>query len=133
MNPSKHGYHALKKSCEASIDCAGPGPVQVQNAVNNLQKMAFVGITELWDLSLCLFHRLHGAPLHAGDLKVSNQQSGSGAVPRKYTDPNPFVDIADEILFSSALDRYEADLECVLQNLESGETQRCAVPKGAGS
>ena len=48
-------------ACRKGVHCAGPGPGDVALASENVAKFAFAGITELWDLSLCLFHRLHGA------------------------------------------------------------------------
>ena len=49
----------------------------------------------------------------------------------KYDGHLAFVDVADELVFAKVLDRFEAELQCVLQKLRAGETdtQDCAVQR----
>jgi hypothetical protein len=121
----------LKKDCRAHVDCAGPDPFLLARAFERLESaFAFAGITELWGLSTCLFHRLLGTAPAPGDATVSNAQAGDGAKPSKYAG-SAFVDVADELLFAKVLDRFEADLACVTAELakgSAGDTRACARP-----
>jgi len=113
-------------ACDATTDCAGPNAAQIRIAAENLERFAFAGITELWDLSLCLFHRLHGGARTRGDGRVSNRQGGRGAGAGKYA-ATALVDVADEILFSHVLDRFEREVRCVVGRMPRGATEACAV------
>ena len=115
--------------CRARVDCAGPDRAILAKAADRLdRRFLFVGLTELWDLSLCLFHRLLGAAPLPGDAQVSNAQASSGARPHKHA-AFDFVDVADELLFSRVLDRFEADVACVVAELRrAGDTRSCARP-----
>lgn len=126
--PSGHGNGLMRIRCAGSVDCAGPDKKRVDKALVNLDLFAFAGITDVWRLSLCLFHRLLGAPMHIGDEQVSNGQKG-GAKFGKYDSNLSFVDIADELVFERVLDRFERELQCVLNKLKDGQTdtQHCAV------
>ena len=56
-----------------------PGPPRVaEDEAANLRRMAFAGITELWDLSLCLFHRLHGGERSPGGVDGTSRRSSVG-------------------------------------------------------
>ena len=112
----------------------GPSKDLVAKAAENLDKFAFAGITEVWDLSLCLFHRLMGSAMQKGDSQISNVQPGDGQKPagasvHKYDSGLGFVDVADELVFKRVLDKFEAELKCVLDKLKAGktDTQNCAV------
>ena len=113
--------------------CVGPGRSRVAEAAARVREMAFVGITELWGLSDCLFHRLLGSAPNAGDrTSVSNAQGGAGASVAKYA-ALEFIDAADELLFEAILDRFEADLACVAAELAkkpAGDTTRCGGGPG---
>ena len=81
------------------------------------------GITELWDLSLCLFHRLHGGERSPGDARVSNKRV-SNKRRRKPELSSTFVDVADELV----LDRFEREVACVSDRLAKDlPTEVCAV------
>lgn len=89
--------------------------------------MAFAGITELWDLSLCLFHRLHGGERSPGDARVSNKRV-SNKRRRKPELSSTFVDVADELVFARVLDRFEREVACVSDRLAKDlPTEVCAV------
>ena len=102
--------------------------------------MAFAGITELWNASLCLFHRTFGGPLASDELALVRQGAGHAAPaapwreaasrrPRglvvatgaaagyaggddalRDVDGAPFVDALDEIVYEAALARFEHEL-----------------------
>ena len=46
----------VKYGCNSSIT------PDVNTAISRLAGFAFVGLTELYDLSICLFHAMHGGP-----------------------------------------------------------------------
>ena len=46
----------LKYGCNLSIT------PNANKAISRLAGFAFVGLTELYDLSICLFHAMHGGP-----------------------------------------------------------------------
>ena len=78
-------------------------------------------------MSLCLFHRLHGGDRSPGDGQVSNSQKGGASAAKSQSARfASSVDVADEILFSKILDKFESELRCVLDALP-GATERCAV------
>ena len=114
--------------CRERTDCAGPSRDAVARARRVLKRrFAFVGITELWDLSTCLFHRLLGGAPREDESRVSNAQHGAGARVAKYE--AAFVDVADELLFASVLDRFTGDVRCVLAAMEARrDTTACAPP-----
>ena len=108
--------------CDATTDCAGPNAAQIRIAAENLERFAFAGITELWDLSLCLFHRLHGGARTRGDGRVSNRQGGRGAGAGKYA-ATALVDVADEILFSHARARRPTAFSTVPRGFSEGASR----------
>jgi hypothetical protein len=105
----------VRRVCAEGLHCAGPGEAQVAEANANLQRMAFAGITELWDLSLCLFHRLHGGERSPGDARVSNAHVSN----KRRRKP--------ELVFARVLDRFEREIPCVSDKLAKDlPTEVCA-------
>ncbi len=43
--------------------------MRLERAVQTVSKLAFVGITEEWDESVCLFHRMFGGHIHPMEFK----------------------------------------------------------------
>ena len=123
----------VRRQCNGGVNCAGPGKVQVASAAANLRRMAFAGITELWDLSLCLFHRLHGGERSPGDDRISNKNEPRPRprrpAPAQDATSMSFIDVADELLFERVLDRVEREVACVVAHLREGlPTETCADP-----
>lgn len=48
------------------LDAGLPSNVMVKEACRRLRKFAFVGITDFWDASICLFHAKHGGRKECG-------------------------------------------------------------------
>lgn len=48
--------------------CGAGGYADVETAVGRIPKLGFVGITEEWNLTVCLFHTRFGGPILASEL-----------------------------------------------------------------
>ena len=104
---------------------------EVDVAKSRLQKLAFVGITDQWDLSMCLWNAMFNQPcsaaqfynLHPTDSKESNLYDTS--VLDGYTDPY------DGALFTEALLIFNDNL--ISYNVTEGTCkQECATALAAG-
>lgn len=60
---------------EPCYDPALPTDAEVSNAKGMVQKMAFIGLTEEWDLSICLFHAMYGGDCAKSEFK--NTRAGT--------------------------------------------------------
>lgn len=84
---------------------ASPEPptlYEAQEACDRMSKFAFVGITDFWHATVCLFHREHGGQVHSSELV--NVRSGNRFHRKK--PPVTQVDChddADEYLYQCAL------------------------------
>ena len=88
---------------------AGPAAALiVSKAVHNLEQFAFVGITDDWAASICVFHRLFGGEpssrtLGAVRVQPHDDYGELGAELRKAR----VIDTADEKVYSAALERFQ--------------------------
>ena len=83
-----------------------------EEAVRRLQGFAFVGITEEWDLSICLFRKIFGGPCHALDFS-NTRSSFPGKQAEDFYDTAPlegFQDEIDRIVYQEALRIFRQDL-----------------------
>ncbi|CAJ1352311.1 unnamed protein product [Effrenium voratum] len=55
---------------QSGVDSANfdSGKAKIPEALQMLQEMTFVGLTEYWDLSICLFHRMFGGNVSVSQL-----------------------------------------------------------------
>jgi hypothetical protein len=52
----------------AGLPCSYSGPVDVQRALDAVDQLGFVGLTEEWDLSVCLWHKKFGGKMLTAEL-----------------------------------------------------------------
>eukprot|EP00931_Biecheleriopsis_adriatica_P063345 TRINITY_DN38336_c0_g2_i2.p1 TRINITY_DN38336_c0_g2~~TRINITY_DN38336_c0_g2_i2.p1 ORF type:complete len:432 (+),score=86.41 TRINITY_DN38336_c0_g2_i2:55-1350(+) len=83
------------------------GRLRLSEALKSLDAMAFVGLTERWDESVCLFHRMFGGRLSTAqllDMHMGRQHQD------RYDEAEleGFVDEVDEEIYRAAEKRFEA-------------------------
>jgi len=65
----------LTRGNATSAPCGGPEPTTDEEAALAVQRLregfAFVGLTEKWDISVCLFHKMFGGDCDAAEFVVS--------------------------------------------------------------
>ncbi|CAE7503283.1 unnamed protein product [Symbiodinium sp. CCMP2456] len=86
---------------------------------------AFVGITEMWDLSICLFHKMFGGPCLASDFDDSNPSSAGKTAHADYntSDLMGWHDDIDEVVYASALDVFHKNL--ILYKVSHSTCREC--------
>lgn len=90
------------------------GRARLQEALKALDSMAFVGLTERWEESVCLFHRMFGGRINSAEfLKVHEGSRHHGAYGEEELEG--FRDEVDEKIYEAAKRRFEADLADVAQ------------------
>lgn len=113
-------------------DCADPSPVRsnatfdggksvLESALLALEKLEFVGLTERWDESICLFHRMFGGRIHPGEFK-NFHSTDQKKKPKPVYDEQPlhgFKDAVDERIYEAAVQRFERDLKQHVPSQES--------------
>ncbi|CAE7201878.1 unnamed protein product [Symbiodinium natans] len=74
---------------------------------------AFVGITEEWDLSICLFHKMFGGACHAGDFENTRPSSPGKSASMNYdvTELMGWHDHVDAVVYAAAVQVFEANLD----------------------
>lgn len=93
------------KTC--AVDVSKEGEVdqaRVQEAIQMLEHMPFVGLTEEWDESVCLFHLMFGGKVYRAEFKNYH----SSAIRNRDEDIGEFVDEADEAIYAAAKARFES-------------------------
>mmetsp|Transcript_65886 Transcript_65886/g.212526 ORF Transcript_65886/g.212526 Transcript_65886/m.212526 type:complete len:283 (+) Transcript_65886:75-923(+) len=105
----------------------GKGPINVDEALHNLHTMfAFVGLTEEWDLSVCLFHRMFGGACHPREF--INVRPGGSHKPGEAYDVavlDGFKDEPDGILYAEANKTFWANIEKFEVTEESCRKESC--------
>jgi len=100
---------------DACVNDSPPTLVEVAQALHRLRTgFIFIGITEQWDLSICLFHAKYGGKCNAYEtLNTRPGRSLDKAHPSYYdTDElNGFVDMFDRQLYMEAVASFERDVE----------------------
>eukprot|EP00929_Paragymnodinium_shiwhaense_P116681 TRINITY_DN8647_c0_g1_i1.p1 TRINITY_DN8647_c0_g1~~TRINITY_DN8647_c0_g1_i1.p1 ORF type:complete len:530 (+),score=104.12 TRINITY_DN8647_c0_g1_i1:423-2012(+) len=79
----------------------------VADAIANIQKLRFVGLTEDWDESICLFHLMFGGRLRAEEFKDIHTTRNSNASLYDEAVLDGFVDEQDEAVYDAAKARFE--------------------------
>ncbi|CAE7676057.1 unnamed protein product [Symbiodinium necroappetens] len=86
---------------------------------------AFVGITEEWDLSMCLFHKTFGGPCRASDFE-NTRPTFSGKSAQTYYDTSELMgwhDDIDEVVYTAALKVFHKNLFSL--NVSHDTCQEC--------
>lgn len=86
---------------------------------------AFVGITEEWPLSVCLFHAMLGGTCHVRELWAWHSQLR----PYNVSDLDGFEDVYDGRVYAHGLRIFRKALEDYGVNQESCDARICKVPK----
>ena len=76
-------------------------------AVAGIAMMRFVGLTEEWDESVCLFHRMFGGRVNPAEFKDFHPHIGKS---EDYDEAElgGFVDEADELVYAAAARQFAA-------------------------
>lgn len=84
--------------------CNKQAPINVAQAVDTLHtRFAFVGLTDEWDLSVCLFHRMFGGACHPREFKnVRPGRNLSGGAGYDTAMLDGFTDEADNAFYDEA-------------------------------
>lgn len=88
------------------------GLPHVKEAIKVVKSMSFVGLTEAWDESICLFHLMFGQPMHPAELKDFHKgpkHTRRQGREKKYDESEleGEVDQADEKIYAVAKERFE--------------------------
>eukprot|EP00448_Togula_jolla_P006528 CAMPEP_0170600746 /NCGR_PEP_ID=MMETSP0224-20130122/17494_1 /TAXON_ID=285029 /ORGANISM="Togula jolla, Strain CCCM 725" /LENGTH=443 /DNA_ID=CAMNT_0010925483 /DNA_START=91 /DNA_END=1422 /DNA_ORIENTATION=+ len=86
------------------------GQRYLPEALQAIENMAFVGITEEWDESICLFHLMFGGRMSPAELHNVHVGNGHGNSSSTFYDEGElegFVDSVDEELYQAALARFQ--------------------------
>lgn len=118
----------LTRGDQLSKPCGGPGPATDDEATLAAQRLrqgfVFVGLTDQWDLSVCLFHKLFG-----GDCaSVEFLNSRPGELHTEAGDYNTsaldgFIDVHDRAVYDEAKEIFQAKL--ALYDVNSASCERC--------
>ncbi|CAJ1451940.1 unnamed protein product [Effrenium voratum] len=98
-----------------------------EEAVRRVSGFAFVGITEEWDLSVCLFHAMFGGSCHASEFE--NVRPGSKATENGYDTSvlEGFRDEFDGMVYQEALRIFRRNL--LQHNVSLASCQPCFAAK----
>eukprot|EP00450_Noctiluca_scintillans_P026580 CAMPEP_0194534920 /NCGR_PEP_ID=MMETSP0253-20130528/73286_1 /TAXON_ID=2966 /ORGANISM="Noctiluca scintillans" /LENGTH=361 /DNA_ID=CAMNT_0039380627 /DNA_START=11 /DNA_END=1096 /DNA_ORIENTATION=- len=115
-------YGACVANCSTNMlsgrRCDEEGPADVMKALNTVEIAGFVGLTDHWFSSICLFHTIFGGTCHPSEM--SNTHPGSHARLSKkasyHYDEEAFSHewyrmSMDEQVYAAAKKRFKLDLE----------------------
>jgi len=89
-----------------------PSAAEVQLAVDRIQRIGFVGVTNHWDLSICLWHAKFGRECLAVEFATVNggtlYNGTHAAYDASFFDPS--FNLPDNVIYDAALRRFEEDL-----------------------
>jgi len=110
-------------------ECMDPAPVtnqDVEKAVNNLALFRFVGLTDQWELSVCLFHKVFGGDCHTREFQ--NIRAGSQHAEDLYDVKllKGFLDVPDGALYQKVTDLFWYRVQ--LHNLTYDSCQSWCAP-----
>jgi len=112
-----------KLCAEDSKDRTAPfdgGRALVDGAKKVVGELAFVGLTERWNESVCLFHRMFGGSINPAEfMNFHHNHRHDGAHPYEEDRLNGFRDEADEEVYAAAQGRFENLLR---ENVPQGQS-----------
>ncbi|CAJ1441878.1 unnamed protein product [Effrenium voratum] len=91
---------------EQDEDSFDSGKARLPEALQMLHAMSFVGLSEKWDLSICLFHRMFGGKANIGQL----QDLHKGPVHEESYNESlleGFEDEVDEAIYRAAVEKFQ--------------------------
>jgi len=95
--------------------CKGPSSSPVTKAESDLavqrlrEGFGFVGLTDQWDLSVCLFHVKFGGDCHSTEFSTTRMGRNSSGTQHDTSELQGFKDKADGRLFEEAVRIFEED------------------------
>ena len=86
---------------------------------------AFVGLTEEWDLSICLFHKMFGGSCHAFEFADTRPSFAGKSADKDYdtSQLEGWHDDIDEVVYAAALEVFRRNL--ILFNVSQETCQEC--------
>lgn len=113
-------YGSCVENCTANMltgrSCSDPGDVDVAQAVAVIERLGFVGLTDEWALSLCLWHRMFGGRMVPAELKnvrpgaMTARTHGLGTYD-SHTLLGSWSPSADSRVFEAASRRFWSDID----------------------
>ncbi|CAJ1384336.1 unnamed protein product [Effrenium voratum] len=91
---------------EQDEDSFDSGKARLPEALQVLHAMSFVGLSEKWDLSICLFHRMFGGKVNIGQLQDLHK---GPAHEESYNESllEGFEDEVDEAIYRAAVEKFQ--------------------------
>lgn len=89
--------------CKVGSDTVSPE--EIRKAVGRLQGFAFIGLTEEWNLSICLFHAMFGGDVYQEEVSVTRASHSSArhaAEHELYSSSTDWKDHADDEVYNAA-------------------------------
>lgn len=101
----------LARNGEAETCGEKPDPtkLEVNKAIRMLNGLAFVGLTEEWDLSICLFRKLFGGKCYGSDF-YNTRPKNTDEYNKTVADLNGWKDVFDDPLYKAAQKLFHARL-----------------------
>eukprot|EP00927_Polykrikos_kofoidii_P058466 TRINITY_DN529_c0_g1_i10.p1 TRINITY_DN529_c0_g1~~TRINITY_DN529_c0_g1_i10.p1 ORF type:complete len:2746 (+),score=375.40 TRINITY_DN529_c0_g1_i10:544-8238(+) len=123
-------YGQCVENCSANMltgrACAETGPVDVERAIDVIDKLGFVGLTDKWELSVCLWHKKFGGRVLPAELAHARAGVVSGGSANKYDvgallgDWRPRADVR---VFEAASERFWTEIDHFGITVEECEKQ----------
>eukprot|EP00931_Biecheleriopsis_adriatica_P064266 TRINITY_DN39073_c0_g1_i1.p1 TRINITY_DN39073_c0_g1~~TRINITY_DN39073_c0_g1_i1.p1 ORF type:complete len:596 (-),score=130.03 TRINITY_DN39073_c0_g1_i1:223-2010(-) len=106
------GNCAESKTVRSQDQSFDGGQSRLKKALEVVESMSFVGITERWDDSICLFHRMFGGRLNSAQLMNFHSNHKMSKKKKLYDESSlsNFSDLVDEEIYAAAVKRFEKDL-----------------------
>merc|ERR1719436_1784591 len=104
----------LTHALETGSKCGDMSPLtegDMELASSRLEKFAFVGLTEQWDLSICLWRAMFGGLCYGSDLSNTRLAPGRSTPLHDVSVLDGFVDHIDGELYSKAHKIFERNLQ----------------------
>lgn len=120
------GFCAETQGNQSNFD---GGKARLPDALAMVKEMAFVGLTEYWDLSICLFQRMFGGTVNIAQLVDFHE--GASHVDELYDESQllGFVDEVDEAIYRAAHERFSE----LLQTYVSPDFSECKAMVQGGN
>jgi len=109
-------YQLVAKGRGGVLNLAGRPPTTHHDAAEAARRVregfAFVGITEMWDLSMCLFHKMFGGACQPSDFEDIRPSSPGKTAQAEYNASEllGWQDDADAVVYQAALDVFHKNL-----------------------
>ena len=106
-----------------AVPCKEVSRPDLPLALERLSQLAFVGLTDYWHRSICLFHLKFGTPCLPVELRNMRPTRYAAGSTNFDTPPGGFsaVDVVDSVLYSHAQQRFWREV-----HLHNATEERCA-------